>query len=167
VSPEDANLMAIERETAATYQRLADNVLAGLDRAFANHPVVRLSDTVRAHIAESEGLVTQTRATIAETNDILSNEVARLRATEAERTAAARAAVASAESARATAEGAVVVAVEAELRARAEQLLTIVRRDVEAAEFGAASASFLKAVAPATQPGPGPGGAGAGAPSPE
>ena len=170
LSPDDANLMGIERETALTYQRLADNVLAGLERAFARHPVMRLRDTIRAHIGESEGLVSSTRVTISETNDILTNEVARLRATEAERTSAARAAVASAESVRATAEGAVVVAVEAELRARAERLLAIVRRDVEAAEFGAASASFLKAVGTeAATPGQGTGGgAGAtGSPSPE
>jgi tetratricopeptide (TPR) repeat protein len=170
LTPDDANLMRIERETALTYQRMAENVMSGLDRAFARHPVMRLRDTVRAHIAESEALVTGTRSTIAETNDLLASEVARMRATETERTAAARAAVASAEAARATAEGAVVVAVEAELRARAEQLLTIARRDTEAAEFGAASASFLKAVGPGTAatPGQGPGGAGgSGAPSPE
>ena len=70
----------IERETALTYQRLADNVLAGLERAFARHPVMRLRDTIRAHIGESEGLVSSTRVTISETNDILTNEVARLRA---------------------------------------------------------------------------------------
>jgi TolA-binding protein len=171
LSPDDANLMQIERQTALTYQRMADNVIAGLTSAFERHPVTRLRDTVRSHIAESEALVSGTRTTIGETHDILANEVARLRATEAERTGAARAAVASAEAARATAEGAVVVAVEAELRARAGQLLAIVRRDVEAAEFGAASASFLKAVGPAaaTTPGQGSGsGTGAaGAPSPE
>jgi hypothetical protein len=76
----------------------------------------------------------------------LADDAARMRATDSERTGAARSVVASAEAARATAEGAVLVAVEAELRARAEQLLGIVRRDVEAAEFGAASASFFKAV---------------------
>jgi tetratricopeptide (TPR) repeat protein len=172
ISPDDARLMDIERQTALTYQQMADNVLAGLDRAFAQHPVIRLRDTVRARIGESESLVSQTRSTIAATNDILTNEVARLRATEAERTSTARAAVSSAESARASAEAAVLVAVEAELRARAEQLLTIVSRDVEAAEFGAASASFFKAVGTtpaAGTPGQGSGGAAGepGPPSPE
>jgi hypothetical protein len=172
ISPDDARLMDIERQTALTYQQMADNVLAGLDRAFAQHPVIRLRDSVRARIGESESLVSQTRSTIAATNDILTNEVARLRATEAERTSTARAAVSSAEAARASAEAAVLVAVEAELRARAEQLLTIVSRDVEAAEFGAASASFFKAVGTtpaAGTPGPGSGGAAGepGSPSPE
>jgi hypothetical protein len=167
LSPEAVRVMDIERETALSYQQLGANVLAGLDRAFARHPVVRLRDSVQARLSTSESLVAQTRVTIGATNDILTNELARLRATEAERMSAGRAAVASAEAARATAEGAVLVAVEAELRARAEQLLAVVRRDVEAAEFGAASASFFKAVgtAPAaTTPGQGSGGAAAGEP---
>ena len=146
LSPDDDSLMAIERQTALTYQRLADNVLTGLDRAFSQHPVIALRDTVQAHIDSSETLLAATRLTVSSTNQILADEAARMRATESERTGAARSVVASAEAARATAEGAVLVAVEAELRARAEQLLGIVRRDVEAAEFGAASASFFKAV---------------------
>jgi hypothetical protein len=108
--------------------------------------VIALRDSVRAHIDSSERLLAATRVTIATTNQSLADEAARLRAAESQGTAAARAVVASAEAARATAEEAVLVAVEAELRVRAEQLLGIVRRDVEAAEFGAASASFFKAV---------------------
>jgi hypothetical protein len=146
LSADDASIMEIERETALTYQRLAENVIAGLDRAFARHPVMALRDSVEAHIDSSEALLAETRLTIGSTNDILANEVARMRASDSERTRTARNVVASAEAARATAEGAVLVAVEAELRARAEHLLGIVRRDAEAAEFGAASASFLKAV---------------------
>ena len=146
LSPDDDSLMAIERETARTYQRLAENVLTGLDRAFSRHPVIALRDTVQAHIDSSETLLAATRLTISATNQTLMDEAARMRNAESDRTAAARSVVASAEAARATAEGAVLVAVEAELRARAEQLLGIVRRDAEAAEFGAASASFFKAV---------------------
>lgn len=161
LSPEDSSLMTIERTTALKYQQLAENVLAGLDRAFERHPVMRMQDTIRRHIAESDALVLATRAAISATNDILGREIERMRATETERTRTARAAVASAESARAGAESAVLTAVEAELRARAATLLALVRRDAEAAEFGAASASFFKAVgttAPAT-PGGAPGNA--------
>jgi tetratricopeptide (TPR) repeat protein len=146
LSPDDDSLMAIERQTAQVYQQLADNVLAGLDRAFSRHPVIALRDTVQAHIDASEALLDETRLTIASTNQILADEAARMRASDSERTTAARSVVASAEAARATAEGAVLVAVEAELRARAETLLGLVRSDAEAAEFGAASASFFKAV---------------------
>jgi hypothetical protein len=76
-----------------------------------------------------------------------------MRATEDQRTGAARAALASAEAARATAEGSVLVAAEAELRARADLFLGMMSRDAQAAEFGAASASFFKAVGSPTASG--------------
>ena len=146
MSPDDDSLMAIEQRIAASYQQLADNVLIGLDRLFARHPVIAMRDTVQRHIDSTETLLAATRLTIASTNQILADEAARMRAAESERTGSARSVVAAAEASRTSAETAVLVAVEAELRARAEQLLGITRRDVEAAEFGAASASFFKAV---------------------
>lgn len=146
MSPDDDSLMAIEQRIAASYQQLADNVLIGLDRLFARHPVIAMRDTVQGHIDSTETLLAATRLTIASTNQILADEAARMRAAESERTGSARSVVAAAEASRTSAETAVLVAVEAELRARAEQLLGITRRDVEAAEFGAASASFFKAV---------------------
>jgi cell division septum initiation protein DivIVA len=153
LSADDAGLIEVERQTSLTYQQLANNVINGLPSVFARHPVVRLQDTVRAHIAATEGLVSDTRATISSTNAVLMNEMARLRATEDQRTGAARAALASAEAARATAEGAVLVAAEAELRARADMFLGMMSRDAQAAEFGAASASFFKAVGSPTASG--------------
>ena len=153
LSADDAGLIEVERQTSLTYQQLANNVINGLAAVFARHPVVRLQDTVRAHIAATEGLVGDTRATISSTNAVLMNEMARLRASEDQRTGAARAALASAEAARATAEGAVLVAAEAELRARADMFLGMMSRDAQAAEFGAASASFFKAVGTPTASG--------------
>jgi TolA-binding protein len=146
LSADDSAVMEIEAGTAATYRALAENVMANLTSAFANHPVMRLQDSVRAHLAQSESLVDQTRSTIASTNDQLSAELARLRASQAEESAAARGVVASAEGRRAQAESALIAAVEAELRSRAGRLLALVQHDAEAAEFGAASASFFKAV---------------------
>ncbi len=153
LSADDAGLIEVERQTSLTYQQLANNVMNGLASVFARHPVVRLQDTVRAHIAATEGLVGDTRATISSTNAALMNEMARMRATEDQRTGAARAALASAEAARATAEGSVLVAAEAELRARADMFLGMMSRDAQAAEFGAASASFFKAVGSPTASG--------------
>ncbi len=153
LSADDAGLIEVERQTSLTYQQLANNVMNGLASVFARHPVVRLQDSVRAHIAATEGLVGDTRATISSTNAVLMNEMARLRATEDQRTAAARAALASAEAARASAEGAVLVAAEAELRVRADMFLGMMSRDAQAAEFGAASASFFKAVGSPTASG--------------
>jgi TolA-binding protein len=171
MTADDDSLMAVERRTAVSYQRLAESVLAGLDRLFARHPVIALRDSVQRHIDSTETLLAATRVTIASTNQTLSDEAARLRAAESERTGSARAVLASAEAARSSAEAAVLVAVEAELRARAEQLLGIVRRDAEAAEFGAASASFFKAVGttsgtqtPAQSPAPAGGPPGQGSP---
>jgi hypothetical protein len=55
-----------------------------------------------------------------------------------------RAAIASAEAQRTAAEARLVAVVDTELRARANEMLTTLRRDVEAAEFGSASALFFK-----------------------
>jgi hypothetical protein len=59
---------------------------------------------------------------------------------------AARATLASAEARRAAVEGQLIAVVERELNARAGQMIAGLRRDGEAAEFGAASASFFQAI---------------------
>jgi hypothetical protein len=145
MSAEDQNLLQMELSTAQTYEQMALQVGAGLNDAFARHPVNRLRDTVQARLARNEELLRETQTLIAQSNQILTDELARLQAGEPEKVRAGRSTLATAESQRTAAEAGLVTAVDAELRARANRLLAVLRRDGEAAEFGAASAAFFKA----------------------
>src|SRR5215210_4342790 len=69
-----------------------------------------------------------------------------MESTESDRVRALRAAIASAEAQRTAAEARLVAVVDTELRARSNEMLTALRRDVEAAEFGSASALFFKTI---------------------
>ncbi|HEU4563754.1 MAG TPA: hypothetical protein VFS05_03855, partial [Gemmatimonadaceae bacterium] len=144
-NPEDESVLQVERTTAARYQQLSETIAAGLDSAFAHHPVTVARDTVQARLARDEQLLAETQGGVVEANRILGEELARLQAGEPDRVRAGRATLARAEGQRTAEEGALVAAVDAELRARAGQLLAVLRRDTEAAEFGAASAAFFKA----------------------
>jgi hypothetical protein len=147
MSPEDQGLLDTELRTAQTYESMARMVADGLGAAFQRHPVNRMRDSVAARLARNEGLVSETQGLIAQSNQILTDELARLQGSEPERVRAGRATLAQAEAQRTGAEAALVAAVDAELRARSTRLLALLRRDVEAAEFGAASAAFFKAAA--------------------
>jgi len=66
--------------------------------------------------------------------------------TEPESITRLRGAIAQAESRRQSAEARLVATVDAELRARAAELMADLQRNTEAAEFGKASASFFQAL---------------------
>jgi hypothetical protein len=104
-----------------------------------------LEDRVNARLASNQALLGETQGAVGEANRILADELARLRAGEPDAVVRGRTALAAAESQRAAAESQLVAAIDAELRARAGTLVALLRRDTEAAEFGAASAAFFKA----------------------
>ena len=158
---DDVGVLGIESQTSSLYRQMAETIVANLDAAFARHPVLRLQDSVRLHAARTQSLIAETQGHITSTSQILGEELARLQSSESDQTRAMRSAVATAERMRAAAEAQLVSAVESELRTRATQMLAIMRHDAEAAVFGAASASFFKAVGTAAGAPRSPGGTGA------
>jgi TolA-binding protein len=140
------SLLDIEAQTATEYARLADIVERGLPSAITHHPVFALRDSVTAHSARLGALLAETESRAANTQSLLASEIARLEGTETDRVRTMRASLAAAESRRNAAENAVVAVVDAELRARATELIASLRRDTEAAEFGSASALFFQAI---------------------
>ena len=142
----DQEILTTERQTARTYADLANIIERGLDAQMGRHPVLAKNDSVRAHMAEVRGIASETRREMDATLSLVGNELNRLRAGESERTRQLRGALASAESQRAGAESQLLALVDAELRARAERVVGLMRRDAEAAEYGSASASFFKAI---------------------
>ena len=161
LAADDVGVLGIESQTSSLYRQMAEIIVSNLDAAFARHPVLRLQDSVRSLADRTQSLITETQGSITSTSQILTDELARLQGGESDQVRGMRSAVATAEGLRTSAEAQLVSAVEGELRSRASQLLAIMRHDGEAAVFGAASASFFKAVG--TRPGPSgsPGGTGA------
>ena len=144
IAPTDEAILAQERETAVYYQRIADLIQNGLPGAIAHNPIFALADSVRARAAKVATLVAEARGAGEEAQRLLASAIAEMESTEGDRARALRAAIAAAEAQRAAAEARLVSVVDAELRARTNDLLTTLRRDVEAAEFGSASALFFK-----------------------
>lgn len=146
VTPEDAEILRLESQTAAAYAQLAQEIQSGIGGAIARHPVFALRDSVRARGERIGRLLGETQTALANAQAMVAQEIARLEAGDAERVGAARRTLAAAETRRAAAEGQVVALVERELTARAGQTLASLRRDGEAAEFGSASAAFFQAI---------------------
>ncbi|NUQ19970.1 MAG: tetratricopeptide repeat protein [Gemmatimonadaceae bacterium] len=139
-------LLDIESQTAATYLQLASTIEQGLDKALGHHPVFAKRDSLNAKSARLAQLLTDNQSALASTRQLLSGEIARLQSGTTDRARALQATLASAEATRAAAENAVVAVVDAELRARATEMIASLKRDTEAAEFGSASASFFQAL---------------------
>ena len=144
IAPADEAILAQERETADYYRRTADLIQNGLPGAIARNPIFALADSVRGRAAKVATLVAEARGAGEEAQRLLASAIAEMESTESARVRALRAAIASAEAQRAAAETRLVSVVDAELRARANEMLAMLRRDVEAAEFGSASALFFK-----------------------
>ncbi len=161
LAADDVAVLGIESQTANLYRQLAETVVANLDATFARHPVLRLQDSVRLHAERTQSLIAETQGLITSTSQILGEELTRLQGGESDQVRSMRSAVATAEGLRTAAETQLVSAVEGELRARSTQLLAIMRHDGEAAVFGAASASFFKAVGTTAGTARPPGGTGA------
>ena len=144
IAPADEAILAQERETADYYRRTADLIQNGLPGAIARNPIFALADSVRGRAAKVATLVAEARGAGEEAQRLLASAIAEMESTESGRVRALRAAIASAEAQRTAAETRLVSVVDAELRARANEMLAMLRRDVEAAEFGSASALFFK-----------------------
>ena len=135
-----------ESQTATAYVQLADIIERGLDNALGHHPVFAKRDSLNAKGQQMATLVGATQSALAAARQAVTDEIARLQGGGSDRTRAMQAALAAAESRRNTAESAVVAVVDAELRARASEMIASLKRDTEAAEFGSASASFFQAI---------------------
>lgn len=139
-------LLDTEAQTAATYAQLADVIERGVPGAVTHHPVFALRDSLNAKSTRLGSLLTETQNSATSTQSLLAGEIARLEGADTDRARALRASLAAAESRRNAAESAVVAVVDAELRARATEMIASLKRDTEAAEFGSASASFFQAI---------------------
>jgi hypothetical protein len=146
-SPADLAYLQQERETSAIYRRIADEVDAGLDSAIAHNPAFALRDTVRQRGERTRALIVQTRAAGAVAAAAVDSAQARVERGPSETRLALRAALQAAQARREAAATALVVTVDRELTARGIALAAAMRRDLEAAEFGSATASFFRAIA--------------------
>jgi hypothetical protein len=146
IAPTDEAILAQERETADYYRRIADLIQNGLPGAIAHNPIFALADSVRARAAKVATLVAEARGAGEEAQRLLASAIAEMESTESDRVRALRASIASAEAQRTAAEARLVSVVDSELRARNNEMLAMLRRDVEAAEFGSASALFFKTI---------------------
>lgn len=142
---EDSEVLRIESSTAASYAELARQIDAGLNGAISHHPVFAQRDSVRAHSDRVGTLLGEANTALATAQTLVAQDIARLEGGEGDRVRQARSTLAAAESQRGAVEAQLVAVVERELTARAGTLLASLRRDTEAAEFGAASASFFEA----------------------
>jgi len=139
-------LLDTESQTATAYLQLADIIERGLDTALGHHPVFARRDSVNAHGQRLATLLGESQAALAGARQAVTDEIARLQGGGSDRMRTLQAALAAAESRRAAAENSVVAVVDAELRARATEMIASLKRDTEAAEFGSASASFFQAI---------------------
>jgi hypothetical protein len=162
-SPDDIEYLAREQESAATYQRMADEVQAGLAAAIQRNPGFALRDTVRQRGERVRALIVQTRQAVSAGEAAVDTQVARINGGEAGERAVFHRELAVAQSRRDAAANALVATVDRELTARATALIAELTKDREAADFGAGSALFFRAVTPAGAP---PTSAGSPAPPP-
>ncbi len=146
-SSADLAYLQQERETAATYRRIADEVAAGLDSAIAHNPAFALRDTVRQRGERTRALIVETRAAGTVAAAEVDSAQARVERGPSETRMTLKAALAAAQARRDAAANVLVVTVDRELTARGIALAAAMRRDLEAAEFGSATASFFRAIA--------------------
>ena len=144
LSPTDEALLAQERQTAEYYRNTAGVIESGIGGAIALNPIFALADSVRGRAARVATLVAEARGAGEEAQRLLASAIAEMESSESERIRLLRGAIASAEAQRTSAEGRLITVIDAELRARAGEMLAMMRRDAEAAEFGSASALFFQ-----------------------
>jgi len=144
LSAADEAILVQERQTAEYYRSVADLIQSGLSGAITRNPIFALGDSVRGRAARVATLLAEARGAGEETQRLLASAIAEMESMETDRARALRASVASAEALRTSAESRLVSVVDAELRARAGEMVAMLRRDGEAAEFGSASALFFQ-----------------------
>lgn len=145
---DDIDYLAREQESAATYQRMADEVQTGLQQAILRNPGFALRDTVRQRGERVRALIVQTRQAVSAGEAAVDTQVARVNSGEAGGRAVIQRELAAAEARREAAANALVLLVDRELTARATALIAELTKDREAADFGEGSALFFRAVQP-------------------
>jgi tetratricopeptide (TPR) repeat protein len=144
--PEDKAALDAEVATAAAYARIAELAATGLDRAIAHHPTFVARDSLRAHDMAARSALATLQSAYSGSRTGVAAALTALRAGDSPDVQRARQALADAESRRASAESEAIAAVNAELSARAEELVASLQRSTEAAQFGVASAAFFRAI---------------------
>ncbi|HET9004085.1 MAG TPA: hypothetical protein VFN39_08835 [Gemmatimonadaceae bacterium] len=139
-------LLDTESQTATAYLQLADIIERGLDNALGHHPVFAKRDSINAHSQQLATLLGESQSALATARQAVTDEITRLQSGGSDRARSLQATLAAAESRRTAAENSLVGIVDAELRARATEMIASLKRDTEAAEFGSASASFFQAI---------------------
>jgi hypothetical protein len=146
VNPIDADILATEAQTAAIYRRLADLVTRSADSAIGRHPAFSLKDSLGVRLVRARALSAEGQQLLAANAVLVTAELARLNASEGDRTRGARQELAAAEQSRAIAELQMFSMLDGELRARASQMLTALKASREAADYGSASAAFFQVI---------------------
>lgn len=144
LAPADESILGQERQTAEYYRNVATLIESGLGAAIARNPIFALGDSVRGRAARVATLLAEGRGAGEETQRLLASAISEMESMENDRVRGLRATVTSAEAVRTTAESRLISVVDAELRARAGEMVAMLRRDAEAAEFGSASALFFQ-----------------------
>jgi outer membrane protein assembly factor BamD (BamD/ComL family) len=139
-------LLDTESQTATAYIQLADIIERGLDTALGHHPVFAKRDSINARSQQLATLLGESQSALAAARQAVTDEITRLQSGGSDRARSLQATLAAAESRRTAAENSLVGIVDAELRARATEMIASLKRDTEAAEFGSASASFFQAI---------------------
>lgn len=135
-----------EVATAASYTKIAEMLTTGLDKAIAHHPAFVLRDSLRAHDARAKRMLADLNGSYGGSRRDVDAALAALRNGDGPATRAARQALTDAEGRRSTIENEVIAAVNAELTARAGEMVAALQKNTEAAQFGTASAAFFRAI---------------------
>ena len=146
IAPGDEAIIEYERQTARAYGAIADLVENGLAGSIRRHPIFALGDSVARRGERTAALLAEARAAAEETRRVLAEAIADAENMETDRVRTLRASVATAQTQLQGAESRVVAVVDAELRARAGEVVALLQRDTEAAEFGSASALFFQTI---------------------
>jgi hypothetical protein len=147
-SQSDRDYLDRERQSAAVYARMADEVTAGVQKMVFANPAFALRDTVRQRGERIRALIVQTRRAIVAGEAAVDEQIALVGASDSGQRGKLQAAVLAADARRDSAANVLVTAVDRELNARALALVAELSRDREAAEFGSASALFFRAIRP-------------------
>jgi hypothetical protein len=139
----DTDILATEAQTAAIYRRLADLVTRNADSAIGRHPAFSLKDSLGVRLTRARALSVQGQQLLAANAVLVTTELARLGASEGDRTRGARQELSAAEQSRAIAELQMFSMLDGELRARASQMVEALKASREAADYGSASAAFF------------------------
>jgi cellulose synthase operon protein C len=148
-APGDLAVLDREAATAADYGRIADMIERGLNQVIANHPAFALRDSIRLRGERTRQLIVQTQRAVTTGEAAVDEQMARVSEGGSSTRASLRSTLNAAAAAQAQAVGVLTVAVEQDLTIRAGVLAADARRDQEAAEFGAAGASFFRQLASA------------------